>query len=412
MNSIVGSPVRAWLTVALLWFVAFFNYLARVMITTMHGSITTEIPMTEMQFGLLTSVFLWVYALLSPAAGFMADRFSRSRVIIVSMLSWSAVTWLTGYATTFRELLIMRAVMGVCEACYIPAALALIADYHRNTTRSFAISLHVTGVSAGAALAGMAGWLAEKHTWNFPFTVVGLAGIAYSVVLLFALRDAPREGVNDGATDTALPKVQFLSAVKSLVSRGSFLLLLAYWMLVSISAWILTGWLPVYLQQHFRLEQGEAGLSATSYYNVASLVGVVIGGIWSDRWSRTHERSRIWVTVIGLCVATPSIIMATQTDLLAFALVCVALFGFSNSFGDSNVMPILCFVSDPRFRATGFGILNLFACLAGGIAIAGAGALQDAGIDLGTTIAYSAISLLVCAALLLAIKPGQPGQRP
>ena len=127
---------RAWLTVALLWFVAFFNYLARIMITTMHGSILAAFPITEAQFGLLTSTFLWAYGILSPAAGFLSDRFSRSRVIIVSMLAWSVVTWLTSFARTFEQLLVMRALMGVCEACYIPAALALISDYHRGPTRS------------------------------------------------------------------------------------------------------------------------------------------------------------------------------------------------------------------------------------------------------------------------------------
>ena len=78
-------PARAWLTVGLLWVVGCLNYLDRVMITTMRGSLKEAIPMTEAQFGLLTTVFLLVYAVLSPFAGFLADRFNRSRVIIVSL---------------------------------------------------------------------------------------------------------------------------------------------------------------------------------------------------------------------------------------------------------------------------------------------------------------------------------------
>ena len=93
--------------------------------------------MSDAQFGLLTSVFLWVYGLFSPLAGFLADRFSRSRVIFISLLLWSTVTWLTGYSTTFGQLLASRVLMGITEACYIPASLALIVDYHRGTTRSF-----------------------------------------------------------------------------------------------------------------------------------------------------------------------------------------------------------------------------------------------------------------------------------
>src|SRR4051812_16778753 len=100
------------------------------MITTMRDPIKESIQMTEAQFGLLTSVFLWVYGVLSPFGGYLADRFNRRSVIMVSLFVWSAVTWWTGHVHTFHELLAARALMGISEACYIPAALALIADYH------------------------------------------------------------------------------------------------------------------------------------------------------------------------------------------------------------------------------------------------------------------------------------------
>jgi len=124
---------RAWLIVGVLWVVAALNYLDRIMITTMRDSLTQAVPMTDAQFGLLTSVFLWVYGLLSPLAGFLADRFNRSRLIVFSLLVWSLLTWLTGHARSFEELIAVRALMGLSEAAYLPAALALIADYHRGS---------------------------------------------------------------------------------------------------------------------------------------------------------------------------------------------------------------------------------------------------------------------------------------
>src|SRR6266542_1626119 len=96
-----ASLSRAWLAVALLCVVGGLNYLDRNMILTMRKSIVEAVPMTDAQFGLLTSVFLWVYGILSPVAGFLADRFSRSRVIIISLFAWSAFTWLTAHANTF-----------------------------------------------------------------------------------------------------------------------------------------------------------------------------------------------------------------------------------------------------------------------------------------------------------------------
>src|SRR5689334_21409341 len=122
-------PSRAWLVVALLWVVGCLNYLDRVMITTMRSSLKDAIPMTEAQFGLLTTAFLLVYAVLSPYTGFLADRFNRSHVIIASLLVWSFITWLTAHARSYEQLLATRLLMGISEASYMPAALALVADY-------------------------------------------------------------------------------------------------------------------------------------------------------------------------------------------------------------------------------------------------------------------------------------------
>ncbi|MDP2338849.1 MAG: MFS transporter, partial [Bacteroidota bacterium] len=162
-------PSRAWLIVFLLCIVGALNYIDRTMITTMRSSITEAIPMSDAKFGLLTAVFLWVYGILSPFAGFLADRFNRSRVIIMSLFVWSAVTWLTAYATTFEQLLATRALMGISEACYIPAALALISDYHKGTTRSLAIGIHMAGIMVGQSLGFIGGWIAEEHDWSAAF---------------------------------------------------------------------------------------------------------------------------------------------------------------------------------------------------------------------------------------------------
>src|SRR6187549_3190406 len=96
------SPGRAWLVVGLLWLPGCINYLDRVMITTMRSSLLEAIPMSDAQYGLLTTVFLFFYAALSPFAGFLADRIGRTRVIIGSLIAWSIVTWLTGYASSFE----------------------------------------------------------------------------------------------------------------------------------------------------------------------------------------------------------------------------------------------------------------------------------------------------------------------
>lgn len=398
-------PPRAWLTVGLLWVVGCLNYLDRVMITTMRESIVGAIPMTDAQFGLLTSVFLIVYAVLSPFAGFIADRFSRSRVIIASFITWSAVTWMTAHATTYEQLLLTRALMGISEACYIPAALALIADYHRTTTRSLANGVHLSGVMVGSALGGIGGWIAERHGWSMAFSLFGQVGIALAVVLVFFLRDRPAEAsVPDEAAKTTNEPVRLGEALGSLLSSRSFLLALLYWGMLGASAWAVVGWMPTYLQEQFSLGQGTAGLSATGYYQVASLFGVLLGGVWADRWSRTHPRGPIYVVMVGLAISAPTILLVSVAPTLAIALGGLVVFGLTKSFADANMMPILTMVVDQRYRATGYGLLNLCACAVGGATIYVGGALRDADVSVVRVFQFGGLSFLVSLAILFFLK--------
>jgi predicted MFS family arabinose efflux permease len=395
---------RAWLIVAVLWVVAALNYLDRIMITTMRDSLTQAVPMTDAQFGLLTSVFLWVYGLLSPFAGFLADRFNRSRLIVFSLLVWSLLTWLTGHARSFEELIVVRALMGLSEAAYLPAALALIADYHRGSTRSLATGIHMTGLSVGTGLAGIGGWVAERHGWSAAFDVFGLFGIAYAVGLFFVLRDPPRES---GVVASNADQPRLGQALTSLFSSRSFLLLLAFWGLLALAGWAVMGWMPTFFKEQFKLDQGAAGISATSFLAVAMFAGKLGGGAWADRWSRVNDRARILVPAIGLFIAAPATLLVANTGMLALAIAGLSIYGFTRVFSDANLMPILCQVSDSRYRATGYGVLNMFSCIVGGLTVYIGGVLRDAQINVSTLFQCAAGGLLVCGVLMMLVKPTQ-----
>lgn len=394
---------RAWLVVGLLWFVALLNYLDRLMITTMRDPIKASITMTDAQFGLLTSVFLWVYGALSPFGGFLADRFGRSRVILASLFVWSAVTWLTGYVQTFEQLLWARALMGISEACYIPAALALIADYHRGPTRSLATGLHMSGVYAGAALGGVGGYIAEHYSWRFGFSVFGIVGVVYAAVLLFVLRDAP-EQERAGTQRDSTKAVQFSAALLALFTAGGFWILLSLNALVGVANWGINGWLPTYLKEHFNLGLGEAGMSATAYIQIASFVGVLIGGAWADRWSRNNPRGRSLVPAIGYCVAGPFLFLSAVTNTLPIAIIGLIVFGLGRGFFDANHMPILRQLVNERYSATGYGVLNFVSCAAGGIMIYAGGMMKDAKADLSVVFQLSAGGLFIVGLMLFFIK--------
>lgn len=394
---------RAWLIVFLLCIVGALNYLDRTMITTMRGSITEALPMTDAKFGLLTAVFLWVYGLLSPFAGFLADRYNRSRVIIISLFVWSVVTWLTAYATTFEQLLVTRALMGISEACYIPAALALISDYHKGPTRSLAIGIHMAGIMAGQSLGFIGGWIAEEHAWNTAFSVFGIFGVFYSLIIATTLKDAPRS--ENQINEQNENKVNFWQAMAHLFSNTSFILLLVFWSLLSIVTWMIVGWLPTFYREHFNLSQAVAGLYATGYLYPASIVGVLLGGVIADRWSKVNVKARILVPMIGLCIAAPAIFLASTTSLVFIAIICFVLYAITKSFTDVNTMPILCLIVNPSYRATGYGVLNFFSCIIGGIGLYAGGALRDSNIDLASTFKYAALLVIFGVFLLYKMNP-------
>lgn len=119
-----GAPGKwAWIAVGVLWIVVMLNYFDRQLLAVLNSSITESengIEMTQAQFGTVTSAFLIVYAALSPVGGYLSDRFSRKFIILCSLVVWSIVTWLTGKAETYEELLLARAAMGISKRFTFP----------------------------------------------------------------------------------------------------------------------------------------------------------------------------------------------------------------------------------------------------------------------------------------------------
>jgi MFS family permease len=407
-NSRPGS--YAWLVVALLVPVALLNYLDRQMLGVMKFSVMEDMPGIglEANWGKILAWFKWVYALLAPVGGYLADRFSRRWVIFGSLFAWSGVTWATGHVATYEQLVTTRALMGVSEAFYFPAALALIADFHTGPTRSRAIGLHQLGVYSGQIIGGFGGYVAEsaKFGWRWAFDASGIVGVLYAIPLLWLLRDPPR--VAEANPQTAAPRPSPAAALRELLTNGSFLLLVLYFTLPAIAGWVVRDWMPAILKEQFHIGQGRAGVSATLYWQIAAIVGALGGGWLADRWMRRTQRGRIYTSALGMSLIVPAMFgvgYSPQTGLLWVAILFLMMFGLGWGFFDCNNMPILCQIARPELRATGYGIMNMVSISCGGFADWGFGVMRDHQVPLHFIFGSFASVAAVSALLVLLIKP-------
>jgi MFS family permease len=387
--------------------VALLNYLDRQMLAAMKFSVMRDIPdiALEAKWGTILALFKWVYAFLSPVGGHLADRYRRRHVIVGSLLVWSLVTWTTGHVRTYEELLATRALMGISEAFYIPAALALIADFHAGSTRSRAVGLHQIGIYAGVIIGGLGGYVADAAGlgWRWAFRACGIVGIAYALPLFFLLRDPPRRPHADDG-----PRTSPGGALRELLGNGSFILLALYFTLPALAGWLVRDWMPAILKAEFGIGQGRAGVSATFYWQVAAIAGAMVGGWLADRWMRRSPRGRIFVSALGVSFIVPAMFgigYAPETGRLWVAVAFLILFGLGWGFFDSNNMPILCQVARPELRATGYGIMNLVSISCGGFADWGFGILRDRHVPLFGIFGVFASVAVLSVILVLLIRP-------
>jgi len=411
VNSIASRTTSyAWAAVALLWPVAMLNYLDRQMVSTIRASIRADIPSiaTDAQFGVLMAIFMWIYALLSPIGGFVADRFNRRWTVIGSLFVWSAVTWLTGHANTYGEMKFYRALMGISEAFYIPAALALIADFHPGSTRARAVGIHQTGIYTGMALGGIGGYIAQMSSWRNCFTWFGAAGVAYAVVLMLALKDAPSES---GEARRGKSHITIGDTVRALWTQPAFWILVMYFTLPAIGGWVTKNWLPTFLADTFKLKEGPAGLSATGYIQIASFAGVLFGGVLADYWMRATDRGRIYTSAIGMALCVPALLGLGYAWNIGAAIVFMILFGLGWGFFDCNNMPILCQIARPEHRATGYGFMNMVSISVGAGATVVLGWMRDEGISFSVAFALCAVVSALSAAAVLFIRPKNMEER-
>jgi MFS family permease len=371
----------------------------------MREAMQVDIPQLQRAetFGVLMAVFLYIYGIMSPIAGIVADRSNRKWLIVGSLFVWSAVTYGMGMAHDYATLLVLRAIMGFSEALYIPTALSLIADYHTGKNRSLAIGLHMTGLYTGQALGGFGATLAASKGWHTAFHWFGIIGICYAVLLAILLVEKKHEpSLEEPASEgrLSLPKSLLL-----LFSNVAFWILLFYFAAPSLPGWAIKNWLPTLFADSLNIPMAKAGPLSTITIAISSFIGVIVGGILSDRWVQKHIRGRIYTSAIGLGLTIPALLFLGLGQTLPAVVGAAVCFGIGFGIFDANNMPILCQVVPKNLRATAYGFMNMVGVFAGAVITQWLGKFKDEGhFGLGFALLGAAV-LLALLLQLLFLKP-------
>lgn len=395
-----NSKIYPWIVVGLLWGVALLNYMDRQMLSTMKDAMQVDI--VELQsatnFGYLMAIFLWIYALMSPVSGVIADRMSRKWLIVGSLFVWSSVTYLMGIAETFNQIVFLRALMGVSEALYIPAGLSLIADYHTGKSRSLAVGIHMTGLYTGQAIGGFGATVADAFSWHTTFHWFGIIGIAYAVILMLFLHDKKTEilPTEKLQTNPQKEKESVFTSLKSLLTNVAFWVILLYFAAPSLPGWATKNWLPTLFAENLDLPMSQAGPISTITIAVSSFIGVLIGGPLSDKWVQKNLRGRVYTGAIGLGLTIPSLLLLGFGHNLVAVVGAGLLFGIGYGIFDTNNMPILCQFVSHKQRATAYGVMNMIGVSAGAFIIHLLGRWGDSG-NLG--VGFAMLAIVVAIAL-------------
>jgi len=384
-----------WQTVMVLFFVAGLNYADRTAISTVFPLVRADLGLSDVAMAAIGSVFLWAYALGSPAAGYLADRVSKSRVIFWSLLAWSAATVTTAFVYDLRAMLVVRVMLGLAECAYLPAAVALIADHHDPTTRATAMGIHLAGLNAGLIGGGfLCGYLGEHFGWRIDFLALGVAGFLLALVVKLVLRDVTP------VMPVVRSRAMGIRHVGTLLRNLTADAVLIEAMLVATGTWMFFNWLPLYFKETYDMSLAAAGFSGTFMIQMAAVIGITAGGVLSDRLARGKVARRVLLLSVCYFMAAP--FLAVFVIRPSYLLISAAIFAYSllRSIGSINEHPILCDVLPQDLRATAIGLMNTLSCASGGVGVLAAGYLKH---DWGLSGIFGGVSLLVVTAAVIAL---------
>jgi predicted MFS family arabinose efflux permease len=392
---------KRWRIAAFLALAAALNYADRAAMSAVLPAVREEFAASDVSLGLLGSLFLWSYALGSPLAGHLADRYSRTKLVVWSLMAWSGITALMGLATGFTTLLVLRFLLGMAECLFLPSAIALIADVHGPATRARAMSFISIGVNTGLVMGGtFSGFLAERFGWRSGFWVLGLGGVCVALLARPFLSAVPATHRTVARGAPAANRASFADAVKYLSRVPSYYALLIESMLSGTGLWIFFSWLPLYFKETYNMTLAGAGFAGTFMLQISVVLGIMVGGWISDRIASHAPHRRMMLYGGFYLLAAPFLLLFLGRPEFYVVAAGISAFSFLRGLGQSNDNPTQCEVVPAEFRSTGVGIMNAVATAAGGCGVFVAGYLKK-GVGLHGIFAGISVGFIIAGLVLL-----------
>ena len=323
---------RAYARYALfvLLIVYIINYVDRQVLSILMEPIRKDLGLNDSQLGLLSGLgFALFYAVAGLPIARLADKTSRKNIIAGSIAFWSAATAVCGLAANFPQLLVARASVAIGEAGAGPAGHSMIADLFPHGKRATALAVFSCGVPIGILVGLLAGgWLNQAFDWRTAFIVVGLPGIAVSLLVFFTLKEPPRTGMEPGVVSMG-----WREALGTLFKIPAYNYLVAASALHAFTSYGALQWNPAFMIRVHGLSTAEAGLALGLISGVTGVAGTLAGGWLADRLGRRDNRWYAWLPAVMIGIRAPLFITAYLAPTPAIAIACLILPGFlGNSF--------------------------------------------------------------------------------
>lgn len=362
--------------------ISFLSLLDRYLFSGAANVIGKELGLSLDSIGYITSAYTVVYILATLPLGIWADRTKRTRVVAASVAVWSAITFLTAFASNFATLFLSRMFLGVGEAGYVPAGSALLSDYFVRAKRSRIISwwssAQLPGTLGGLAIGGILAGLFPGG-WRLAFLIAGLPGLLMAW-LIWRAREPQRNEADEQAADTsfagqniseahpatALPK-DTTSQLKSLLKIRTLIAIIVAQIFGFFVIGVFGAFLPTYLQQKdvFGLGSGQAGLLTGLIVVGGGIVGVIAGGYIADALNRRYAAAKVLMCGIGFLLAIPSYILTMTSHSLALFTLSMLVTSFFLSIYTGPSVAATQDIVPAALRASGLAMVLLIAHLLG-----------------------------------------------